>query len=324
MSNDACILGAVLSHRRSYANLMNPSPTPSGPTALGYLLAAGACMIWAGNFVVAQSLAAHISPVMLAFLRWSVAALVVLPFGVTALWRQRLLLRRHLPYLALAAFVGVTLFNTLIYVAGETSSATGMSLIAVSASLFIIFLSWLISGERPTSRKLTGAALGACGVVLLLTHGQPARLRALRFAPGDLWMLAAAMLWAVYTILVRHKPKSIEQLTFLSSNICLGVALLSPLALWAYAHGTHIDLTPTVVGAVLYVGTVASVFAYLLWHKAIHLVGPSNAGMVYYTVPLFSAAEAFVILGEPLTLDQVFSGFLIIGGVLWASGFRRR
>ena len=303
---------------------MNPNSSPSSSAALGYMLAVGACMIWAGNFVVAQGLATHLSPVILAFLRWSVAALVILPFGVTALWRQRRLLRRHLRYLSLTAFLGVTLFNTLIYVAGETSSATSMSLIAVSSSLFIIFLAWVISGERPTARKLSGAVLGACGVVLLLTHGQPARLRALQFAPGDLWMLAAAVLWALYVILVRHKPSGIEQRTFLISNIWLGLALLSPLALWSSTHGAHVDLSPTIVGAVLYVGIAASVLAYWLWHKAIDLVGPSNVGMVYYTVPLFSAAEAFVFLGAPLTLDQIFSGLLIIGGVLWASGMRRR
>lgn len=281
-------------------------------------------MIWAGNFVVAQGLATHVSPVMLAFLRWSIAALAILPFGARALWRQRRLLRQHVGYLVLTAFIGVTLFNTFIYVAGETSSATSMSLIAVSASLFIIFLSWAVSGERPTARKLTGAALGACGVVLLLTHGQPTRLRELQFAPGDLWMLGAAVLWALYATLVRHKPDGIGQLTFLSCNIWLGVLMLSPAALWEAAHGASPELTSTVVGGVLYVGIAASVFAYLLWNKAIHLIGPSNAGVVYYSVPLFSAAEAFVLLGEPLTLDQVFSGFLIIGGVLWASGLRRR
>lgn len=303
---------------------MNATHSASGSSPTGYLLAAGACMIWAGNFVVAQGLAAHISPVMLAFLRWGVAAVVILPFSATALWRQRHLLRRHFAYLTLTSLIGVTLFNTLIYLAGETSSATSMALIAVSASLFIIFLSWAISGERPTVRKLSGAALGSCGVVLLLTHGQPARLRELQFAPGDLWMLAAAVLWSLYTILVRHKPTGIQPLAMLSANIWLGVTLLLPSALWAGTHGALPDLTPTVVGAVLYVGIAASVFAYLLWHKAIHVIGPNNAGVVYYTIPLFSAAEAFVFLGDPLTLDQILSGGLIIGGVLWASDLRRR
>jgi drug/metabolite transporter (DMT)-like permease len=303
---------------------MNSASSAPASSVAGYLLAAGACMIWAGNFVVAQGLAAHVSPVMLAFLRWSLAALVILPFSAAALWRQRALLRRHLGYLVLTALIGVTLFNTLIYIAGETSSATSMSLIAVSASLFIIFLSWAVSGERPTGRKLAGAALGACGVVLLLTQGQPARLLDLRFAPGDLWMLAAAVLWSLYTILVRHKPSGIGQLVLLSSNIWLGVLMLSPLAVWAGTHGAMLTLTPTVVGGVLYVGIAASLFAYMLWHKAIHMVGPSNAGVVYYTVPLFSAAEAFAVLGNPLTLAQAFSGVLIIGGVLWASGARQR
>ncbi len=294
----------------------------AGP-ALGYAFAVAATLIWSGNFIVARGLADAISPVLLAFLRWTVAALVVLPLAAPALWRQRAVFRQHAGYLTMSAFLGVTLFNTLIYIAGETTSALNLSLIAIGSSIFIIALARIALGERISARKAVGAVIAITGVLLLITDGDVSRLGSLQFAEGDLWMLAATLAFAGYSILVRKKPPEIEQWVFLAATFWIGLAMLAPWALWAYGSGPRLILSNDIVGAVLYIGIGASLTAYFLWNRAIALIGPTNVAVIYYLLPLFSGIEAFVILDEPATAVHVLSGGLIIGGVAWATRMPR-
>ncbi len=304
-----------------YIQMMNMDPARSWSVrpSFGYLLAAAATLIWSGNFIIARGLADTIPPVLLAFLRWSVAALVVLPIGAPSLWRQRRVLRQHLGYLLLTSFCGVTLFNTLIYTAGETTSALNMSLLAIGTSIFIIVLARIVLGERLSAAKIAGVILATFGVLLLVTRGDLFRLQGLVFAEGDLWMIMAALVWAVYTILVHKKPSEINQRTFLIASFWLGLALLAPWAAWVYLDTAELKMGPAIMGVALYLGVGTSVVAYLLWNRAVSIVGASNVALIYYTLPLFSGFEAFLILSEPATIVHLFSGALIIGGVILAT-----
>lgn len=285
----------------------------------GYLLAAAATLIWSGNFIIARGLADTVPPVLLAFLRWSVAALVVLPIGAPSLWRQRRVVRQHFGYLLVTAFFGVTLFNTFIYIAAETTTAINMSLLAIGTSIFMIVLARIVLGERLSATKISGAMLATLGVLLLVTGGELSHPRGLACAEGDLWMITAALVWAVYTILVRKKPTEIHQRTFLTATFWLGLALLVPWVGWAHLDTAELILSPAIMGVALYLGVGTSVVAYLLWNRAVSLVGASGVAFVYYTLPLFSGLEAFLILGEPATILHLLSGALIIGGVILAT-----
>ena len=97
---------------------------------------------------------------------------MLLPFGIRPLLRDISVIRRHLGYLSLTAFLVVTLFNTLIYIAAHTSEATNLSLIAVSSPIFIILFAWLFLGERLTARKVAGLTAATAGVILLITEGE--------------------------------------------------------------------------------------------------------------------------------------------------------
>ena len=85
----------------------------------GYAFALGATAIWSGNFIVARGLSDSIPPVTLAFWRWVVATVVFLPFALKSLIAEWDMLKKHLPYLSITALLGVTIFNTLVYVAGH-------------------------------------------------------------------------------------------------------------------------------------------------------------------------------------------------------------
>lgn len=285
----------------------------------GYLFAIGATAIWSANFIIARGLSDSISPVTLAFWRWIVAVMAFLPFALKKLIVEWRLVKNHILYLVFTAFLGITTFNTLIYFAGHTTTALNLSLISITFPIFIIILSRIFFKELFTVNKAVGILLVAAGVVSLITRGEFSRLLNLSFTIGDLWMLFASIIFAVYSILLRRKPEKLSIWTLQLSTFILGLIMLFPF----YILDTMISPPPVfeirTILAILYVGIFASLSAFVLWNKAVVTVGPSKAGMVYYTLPLFSGFLAWFFLGEEISIVHFYSMLLIVPGILFAN-----
>lgn len=290
----------------------------AGPseTVRGYLFALAATAIWSGNFIVARGLSDQIPPVSLAFYRWLVAVVALAPFAAGGAVREWGVIRRHPWYFSLTAFLGITCFNTFIYIAGHTTSATNLALIAISFPVFVILMGRIFYRELLYPAKIFGVFMVLAGVVCLITRGHLSALIHISFARGDLWMLAASMIFAVYSILLKHKPRDISLFSFQFACFCLGLLFLLPFYLWELAGSGPVYINATMVWATLYVGVFASLAAFLFWNQAVAILGPSTAGMIYYTVPLFSGALGALFLGERPGLVHAASLALILGGIL--------
>ena len=290
----------------------------------GYLFALGATAIWSGNFIVARGLSDVVPPVSLAFWRWVVAVIVFLPFALRPLITERQQLLKNIRYLSVIALLGVTVFNTLVYIAGHTTSALNLSLIAITFPVFIIILSRILHGEIITVYKILGILLVTSGVVLLITKGDLFVLGNISFAVGDLWMLSASAIFAVYSILIRQKPKELSIWAFQLSTFSLGLLFLLPIFIWEVSTvppGTYDTAT---ILSILYVGIFASLIAFILWNKAIITIGPSKSGLIYYTLPLFSGFLAYFFLDESIGMVHLFSALLIVAGIFTANRVSKR
>ena len=285
----------------------------------GYLFVLAATAIWSGNFIAARALANSVQPVTLVILRSVIAVAILCPFVVRALSRERAAILRNLGYLAITSFLGITLCNTLLYVAAVTSTTLNMSLIAISSPIFTVVFARLFLSDIPTFRRIVGLIGASSGVVLLITGGQLDRLVHLTFSQGDLWMLGQAASFALYSIFVRKKPAEISALPFLFTMFVLGLVFLLPMLPSEMPHIKQIQLSPPIAAAILYLGIGPSLLAYLCWNQSVAIVGPSRAALVYYCLPLFSGVEAFLLLGEPIHGIHVLSGILILGGVVVAN-----
>ena len=95
--------------------------------------------------------------------------------------------------------------------------------------------------------------------------------------------------------------------------------MLLPWALWEQQSSAWPTLTLASSGAVLYLGLFTSIISYFLWNHAVATIGPANAGMIYYTLPLFSGIEAWLLLGEPITSVHLLSGGTIVIGIFIAT-----
>jgi drug/metabolite transporter (DMT)-like permease len=139
------------------------------------------------------------------------------------------------------------------------------------------------------------------------------------FAVGDMWMLAAAVIFAVFSILLKRKSEGISVQSFQFASFVLGLIFLAPVFIWERIRFPGDVLNQTTIPAILYVGIFASLCAFLLWNRAIVILGPTRAGMVYYTLPLFTGLLAYLFLGEAIGVIHLFSLVVILTGIFMAN-----
>lgn len=280
----------------------------------GVLFALLATLLWSVNMVIASGIKGHIPPVGLAFWRWTVASVVLAPFALKNTISKFLILKKNIKYLLLTAVLGVTVFNTLVYFAGKTTSAINLSLIAISIPIFIVSLSRIIFKEKITTIKLIGIITIISGVLVLITKGSLQSLLEINFTKGDLLMLLACFFFASYTILVRQKPSEIPSKVFLFTVFVLGVVLLFPFYLIEHFFGAKVIFDAKTISIICYVGICASLISYYLWNEAITLIGTYKTAVIYYLIPVFSGILAYFFLNQTIVINQIISmGIIILG-----------
>jgi len=229
------------------------------------------------------------------------------------------MVRKHLGYLALTGFFGVTVSNTLVYIAAHSSKALNMTLIAMCGPIFLVVFARLFLQDTFTLRRIVGLITATLGAVLLIADGQLSRLMSLTFSEGDVWMLIQAAAFAVYSILIKVKPAELSQSVCLYSVFILGWIFLVPWFVLEIIGVKSISFSPTAIGAIIYLGVGTSLVAFFCWNRAIAIIGPVRTGLVLYCLPLFSGVEAFLLLNESVHWVHVLSGVLILAGLIVAT-----
>jgi drug/metabolite transporter (DMT)-like permease len=282
-----------------------------------------ATFIWSWNFIIARGISESIPPVALSFFRWNTAFIVISPFSLKIFLKERNAVKKNSGYILLMAFLGVTLFNTLIYIAGHTTTAINMTLIAISSPVIVILISHFILKEKTPLSGWAGVAITLAGVVLLICRGSISVLLNLSFSTGDIFMISSSIVFAIYSLLLRRKPEGIGNMTFLFSTFGAGSAMLLPLFILEHSFYPGLTFTPQVIISILYAGIFASIAGFFLWNRAVEIIGAPKAGMIYYTLPLFSSTWAFLFLGEEFRLIHLISMVMIISGIITATGIKK-
>jgi drug/metabolite transporter (DMT)-like permease len=302
------------------ARHMPPDAPPPHPALRAYAALALAALFWSGNFVVGRAVHGRIPPVGLAFWRWTVALAILVAVARRSLRAQwRTLLRSWRALLALGV-LGVGNFNMFVYVGLQDTSATNALLLQSACPAFIVAIAAVAGAGRPAPRQVAGIVISLAGVVTILTRGTPAALAGFSFARGDLWVLAAVLSWAIYTLLLRRRPDGVEPLALLAALVAVGVAWIAPFHALELARGARMEVNGITVGSVLYVAIFASVLAYGLWNDGVGRLGASRAGVFLHLMPAFGSLLAVAFLGESFRWFHATGLALILAGVFLAGG----
>jgi len=252
--------------------------------------------------------------VALAFWRWALATVLLLPFAWRHLWRDRAALWAGWPLLLLLSVLGVSTFNTLLYHAAHTTTATNIALMQTAMPAAIVALDLVLFRRRPAGMGMVGAFLAMAGAAVVVLRGDPRSLLALDLVEGDLWMMLAVLAYALYSILIPRRPPS-HMLAFLGATFVAGTILLLPLFLWERAvQGPH-EWNAGIVAAILYVAIFPSILAYLFWNRGVEKVGAGQTGLFICLMPIFTAALAVPLLGERLAPFHLAGFVLIVAGI---------
>jgi drug/metabolite transporter (DMT)-like permease len=283
-----------------------------------YLLLSITALCWAGNAIVGRLAAGHIPPVTLAFLRWSFAFLLILPFAFKHLRRDWPAIRGKLGVMILVSITGIGVFNTLQYWALEYTQALNTLLLQSTGPLIVAIWSLVLLGVRLTLAQAIGVLVSLVGVLVILMHGDLTALSNIRFNKGDLIFMVAMVIFALYSVLTLKRP-AIHGLSFAAFTFAAGAACLVPLLIWELFTRPVMVLDAQNLLTVLYVSVFPSIVAYLCFNRGVQLIGANRAAPFFHVVPVFGAAMAIVFLGERPQLFHLIGFALVLTGVYIAS-----
>ena len=282
---------------------------------LPYLLLSLAVLAWAGNWVVGRAMRDDMGPVAMGFWRWALALALILPFSVRELRKKWDVVRRDVWWLTGSGAVGAVMFNTMIYIGLQYTATTNSILFNSVVPILIVIISWLVFGEKISARQVIGILVSLFGVLAIVSRGNPSILAMFQFNRGDVWIMTAMLFWAVYTILLRWRPKELSAIAFLTAMLIFSLPLLMPFYVWELVQRGSFELSALNVVALAYYATIPSVVAYLMWNYGVAKVGPNRAGLIVHLLPIFAAILSVVFLGERLYAYHYIGTGFVFGGI---------
>jgi drug/metabolite transporter (DMT)-like permease len=283
---------------------------------LPYFLLVLTVLFWSGNFILGRGIRELIPPVSLNFWRWMGAFVILLPFGLPRILRQRDLFRKHWKMILLLSIPSITIFNAFIYTALQTTTATNTALVNAMVPILIALTAWLALGERLSLVQYTGVLISLLGLLFIVTRGELAMLRSMTLSRGDLWTLGAAMAWAVYSVMLRKRPGEMDPIAFLTLLVGFGLIFALPWYLWELSNKGGFSLSPASMASLAYVALFPSVLSYIFWNNGVHKVGANRTGIFIHLMPVFSIVMAALFLNERLRLFHVAGMLLIFTGII--------
>lgn len=280
-----------------------------------YLLLTLAPLIWGGNAVVSKLAVGEIAPMTLVFFRWTVALLVILPIALPTVRKDWGKIRRHWLLLCAYGCFGFAGFNMLFYAAGYLTTAVNIALLQASIPAIILLLNSLCFRQGFKGMQLLGLFFASVGVVLIVTAGKLSALLSLSLNQGDMLMLLASVMYALYSIGLRYKP----DISWLSFIVVLASAAWVTVLPFAVYENMMLEKTMNwslkSLLLIVYIAVFASIILQIAYAKGISIIGANRGGFAINLVPIFGALLSVLILDEKLHAYHLIALVLILGGI---------
>lgn len=282
-----------------------------------YLLLTLTALLWGGNAIAGKLAAGHISPFLLTWLRWVGACLILIIISRNHIRRDFDKIKKHWVFLFLLGAFGFAIFNGLMYLALNHTSAINVAIEQASMPLIVFVLNYLLFKTKVTAYQVVGFIITLIGVAVTVTRGNIFGLGDQPLNIGDIIMIIAIMVYGIYSVLLKSKP-DIHALSFLC---VLGFAALITTSFFVvYEYYSNNLLLPDTQGwgVVLYAAIFPSVLAQLFWILGLEQIGSNRGGLFINLVPIFGAVLAVLILGEQFQTYHAAGLILVLGGITFA------
>jgi drug/metabolite transporter (DMT)-like permease len=277
-----------------------------------FMMLATVVFLWGSSFTVLKLGLEEISPVTLAFLRFSLASPL---FVASACFQKKPLfvksMFRDWKLLAALGLTGVTLYHSFQNVGLRFTTASNSSLIISANPIFIALLDHFYLKTELTYKRVVGIVLAFSGIFLVIGPFRiifyPAGLT------GDLLSLGAALSWAFYSVLGKMLSQYTAQ-EITTFSLVFGTIFLLPLLLLSEALSLPASLFSWVL--LLLLSFLCSGVAYFLWYKALEDISATTAGVSLFFLPVVSILFARLVLLEPIDIFFVTGSVFVMLGVL--------
>ena len=292
-----------------------------------YFILTIAPLCWAGDVILATQITNFFPPIGLAFIRWFIAFIILLPFTYNKIREDTFVIINKRKKLIILSFLGTTGFSTFLYWAGETSSAITMGLIQTLGPIIIAILLFILYKQKVSYQQTFGLSLCFIGASYIILKGNIFSFNELNFSYGSLIMFFAVILYSFYCILLEEldleikneNRKNIDPMVLLTILSGVGSILILPIFILSSlispcSFNNFLPNIKEIILGILFLSIFPSIIAYLCWNNGIKTLGSKTTSLFLNLIPLFISVLV-IIFGI-----ETIKTYHLIGAVLIGSG----
>ena len=272
----------------------------------------------ASNLIVARGGVEYVPPISLAFWRWAVVVLILLPFTYLPLINNFNIIKKEFKKLFFLGAMGCGVCGAFPFLAGETTTVTNMGIIYTSSPIFIILISAIFFNEKINFMKIIGLISCLIGVFAIIIKGDLNLLLNLNFTIGDLWMLAAAIGWALYSIYLFYWKSELPIFQRFTLVAFFGAISLLPFYIIEEVVVQRTSFNLQFFLWVVFAAISPGIIAFTLYTQAQKSLGASLTGFTLYVFTIYAAIYGFIFFDEKLETFHYIGTVLVFIGVYLA------
>jgi len=277
-------------------------------------------LFWSGNFIVGKFATLYeVPPLTLNFFRWLIVWIILIPFTYRDIVKNIKIIKKNFFSTLIMSVTSISVFNSVVYYSLNFTQVLNGALMISIIPVLIIFISFIFKTEQINFSQILGLILSITGVAIIITRLDFTKLINLNLNKGDLWLLVAMLSWAIYSTMLRTHKTELKYLSFMSVIVSIGLIFLFPQFLFEISNHQIIRFNIPFFLITSYVVFFAGLGSYILWNRAVVIVGPNKAGIFLHLMPVFSSFMAIFLLNEKLMNFHIIGAIVIIIGIYLSS-----
>ena len=272
----------------------------------------------ATNIIVARGGVEYVPPISLAFWRWLTVFLILFPFFYNEILKNKKYINKEFWKLFFLGSMGCGICGAFPFIAGMSTTMANMGIIYTSSPIFIIILSAMFFNDKINFSRVIGLVLCLIGVLAIISKGNLDLLINFKFTSGDLWMIGAAMGWAVYSIYLLNWKSKFSLMARFTLIAMFGTISLFPFYILEEIFYFNTAFNSNFLFWVLFAAISPGIIAFTLYTKVQKYLGASLTGFTLYIFSIYSAIYGIILFDEALLNFHYFGAAFVFAGVYLA------